>query len=171
MAAVDFWVSSEVKDGNKAPTTLKTYVVAGSGLLADISSFLASYTPLLDAVIQAQIVRQWLHIPLVLPAGLKAAPVSGSNNSIGALETFNTAVVGEPYSYWTPAWIPAGFQAANQNIVDLGNAAVLAYNNFLLATTNTCQIADEDFNTLAGAAPTSAIKTARKFRRALKRAR
>lgn len=172
--AQNLWLSIDSQDGNKVPYSEKFYIVNSSApatYQSDLAAFAAALIPLYDAVTQDQILSAWMHIPVALPGGLKASPVVGSNNEIGALEKFATAVASEPYSYWFPAWIAAGFQAAHQNLVDTSQAAVLAFNNFLLAASSNSQVSDEDYNLLSGTAPLRATKSARKQRRALSRAR
>ena len=132
-----------------------------------LGTLLADY----DAVIQGQIDKVWLHIPVTLPGGIKSAPVAGSNNEVGALEQFNTSLSGENFAYWFPSWITAGFQSLHQNLVDLAQTAVAAFNTLLLTVTNNTTVTDEDGNALAGSNPQRAVKSARKQRRALGRAR
>lgn len=156
-------------DGNKVPKSTVYDYITGSGLLADMLSFAAALIPLHDKVIQGQVTAAQLTVLLPLPGGLKAAPVNGSNNTIGALLDYDTVVPTEEASFWVPSWIPAGFQTAHQNLVDTAQADVVNWLNFMLATTNTTQLTDEDSNVLS--ALTKAVKSDRKQRRALGRVR
>lgn len=169
MPAVSGHLSFQLSDGNKVPVSFSPFFTAGSGLLADIQSAVTTYAPLLDAVTQSQILKADAVIPLSLPGGLKAAPVSGSNNNIAALLKYLIALPQEYYSYWVANWIPAGFQAAHQNLVDQSQANVAAFLAAMLATTNTLVFTDEDGNDLS--ALQKATKSVRKDRRALGRVR
>lgn len=171
MAGISGWLTIESIDANRVPFAERIYFKNTSDVIADTTLFANGLLPLYDAVISGQIQTVWLHIPMVLPGGLKGAPVSGGNNTVGALEKFDTALSGEPYSYWFPSWVPAGFESAHQNIVDQSQADVANFNAYLLAISHLTQVADEDNNVLAGAAPLLAIKSDRKQRRALRRVR
>lgn len=162
-------VTIQSTDANKVPKSTRFDFSTGSGLLADTISFANALAGVYDPVIQGQITAMEVTYLLAVPGGLKAAPVSGSNNTIGALVDWNTAVPTEIGNYWFPSWIPAGFQAAHQNLVDTSQASVAAFLAFMLATTNTTQLTDEDSNTLASLR--RAIKSDRKQRRALGRVR
>lgn len=168
------WLSIDGQDANKVPYSEKFYfqnTSAPATFIGDITAWMTALQGVYDAVTQEQILNVWLHLPFTLAGGLKATPTAGSNNEVGALEKFSTALSGEPYSYWFPAWITAGYQAAHPNIVDTAQAAVLAFNNFLLTPSNNTAVSDEDGNILTGTAPSRATKSIRKQRRALGRAR
>lgn len=171
MAGISGWMSVNSIDGNKVPYNEKVYFVNTTDLITDTSAWAAAFLADYDAVIAGQIDKVWLHIPLTLPGGLKSAPVAGSNNAVGALEKFDTSLSGEPYSYWFPSWITAGFQSLHQNLVDLTQAAVVTFNALLLGTTSNTKVTDEDGNTLSGTNPSRAVKSDRKQRRALGRVR
>lgn len=156
-------------DANRVPKSTAFDALTGSGLLLDTVSFADALAAVYDAVIQGQITGIQATYTLATPGGLKAAPVSGSNNTIGALLDYDTTVPLRETSIWVPSWIPAGFQAAHQNLVDQSQSAVAAFLAFLLATTNTTQVTDPLSNPLSTL--TRAVKSDRKQRRALGRVR
>jgi hypothetical protein len=95
MATVQSKIQVQAKDVNNLPASITLDVATTSGLLADLQAYAAGYIPLLDAVIGTQILDANLVIPLDLPGGLKGAPVSGTNQMIGALARWQAASTGE----------------------------------------------------------------------------
>lgn len=169
MAASEGRVTIQSIDGNRVPKSTAFDFKTGSGLLVDTELFANALAAVYDPVIQGQITALQITYLLAVPGGLKAAPVSGSNNTVGALLDYDTVVPTEEASIWIPSWIPAGFQSAHQNLVDQAQTDVAAFLAFLLATTNTTVLTDEDSNALS--ALTKAVKSDRKQRRALGRVR
>lgn len=159
-------ITVQMKDDNDAPKSVLQPIKNTSNLLADLSGYTNGYVPLLDAVTQDQILNVALIVPLALPSGLKTAPVSGSNNDIGALFDYGTSTE-DKFAQWYPNFIPAGFIAStpyNVDITQTNVAALIAYLTTALATTVG---ATEDYVALDSVL--SAIKSTRKQRSALRR--
>lgn len=172
MAGASGFLSIKSKDGNKVPIAEKIFFKNTTVVMTDLNSFAAAVLAAYDAVIEGQLVEAYLHIDVPLPGGIKAAPVESSNNMVGALEQFDTVLTNEPYTYWFPSWLTAGYDApAHANQVDLTQGQVIAWNTIMLGTTDNTTITDEDGNNLTGALPTKAVKSARKQRRALSKSR
>lgn len=169
MAAIKGRLTVQSIDGNKVPKSTAFQFSTASGLIADSLLFAAALAPLYDAVIEGQITQMQLSYGVALPGGLKAGPVVGSNNTIGALLDYDTVVPLEETSEWIPSFLTAGYDPTHQNLVLQSQAAVAPFLAFLLATTNTTVLTDEDFNALS--ALTRAIKSDRRQRRALGRLR
>lgn len=168
MAAVNWRLAVQVTDANKAPAALDVNLHTTSGLLADMESFTSAYLGVLDPVTASQLTKAEIVVPQII-SGAKTSPVASTNNSVGALLDYATANPLENASQWVANWIAAGFEAAHENLVDQAQTEVAAYLAFLLATTNTTTVVDGDGNALT--ALRRAVKTTRKFRRALGRAR
>lgn len=169
MAASNGRVTIQSIDANKVPKSVAFDFITSTGLLADTIAFADALAAAYDPVIQGQITRMEATYLLAVPGGVKSAPVSGSNNTVGALLGYDTTTPLEQATYWIPSWIPAGFQAAHQNLVDVAETDVAAFLAFMLATTNNTKLANED--SIALSALVKAIKSDRKQRRALGRVR
>lgn len=170
MAIVTGKIVVQAVDGNDIPYSIPLFFTCSSGLLADIQLFTAGYYPLLDAATQDQLIKADIIINDVFPSGLKSAPVSGTNNEVGALMKFAAPTAMEPFSYWYPNWLPAGFESAHPNLVDLGTGTVgTNLSNYINTVSNNTRGTDEDGNNLG--AVQKAIKSVRKQRRALGRVR
>ncbi len=170
MAEITGQLRVKMWDGGHVPYTVPFDIATSSGLIADTGLAVAAFLPLLDAVTQDQIIKADLAFDYVLPGGLKATPVSGSNNAVGALLNYNSAVFGEHASIWVPNWIPAGYRPTIPAAVFTDDAGpVAAFLARLLAATNNTTFTDEDSNNLT--LLINAIKSERKQRKALKKLR
>ena len=159
-------------DYNRVPKSTPFYFHNTSGSLDDIQTLGTQLATKLDGMIDGQIVGIDAVINQAVPSGLKAAPVTGSNNMISALLTYYSAAP-RSYGFAIPSWTTGGFQTApSANLVWTAETTpvnVAAFLALLLATTATCQITDPNYNPLLGL--TKAVKSGRSERRGLSRAR
>jgi hypothetical protein len=162
-------VQVQTKDINNLPASISVDVAATSGLLADLQAYTLGYLPLLDAVVGSQILDANLVIPVTLPTGLKAGPLSGNNQMVGALVRY---FAGATATYETVEYFgadPAIFQPTPHSTdVDLTSGSAFSnYYAYLTTASNNTQ------GVLPGGGHISAliyaIKNSRKNRRGLER--
>jgi len=107
---------------------------------AALASFATAYEPLLDAVIDGQIVEASYTIGLTLAAGLKAAPVGNSEVQKGANFSYANASRYK-HGIWIPSFKPTLFVG---DTVNMAGAGVGAFN-------------DAHITGLTGTAPTNGL--------------
>lgn len=125
-------VSVTVKDAKtvskkrvKNTATAKAYVPLGTMTLADIIGWHDAFCDAVDGVSDGQIVDSAVTIKPTLPAGLKTAPVAGSDVQEGGNLVFALTESNYTDGIWIPAYAPALFSADGQNIPNTGNTANL----------------------------------------------
>lgn len=124
--------------------------------LANLQTFLTSFGPLLDAVIDAKILAAQATVQLTLPGGLKSDAVVGNTVHEGALLSFNAANTIYKPSIYIPSWENAGF--AGDVVLESGEYATLQA--AITAGLATFQPSDKYANDI-----TSLIGGVRKFRK------
>lgn len=167
MASVSGVLTVRSIDGNKVPKSVDFPFTTSSGLLADMQAWATGLIALYDAVIEGQIILASIRTNQPF-TGTKTAPISGSNNAVGALYDFRDAN-NEQNGFFYPSWIPAGFDPAHENLVLQSQAAVAPFQAYLLAPSNNTSFVGEDDQAIASVY--RAVKSTRKQRKALGRAR
>jgi len=109
MAAVVFNVSYQLTDDNGIPSAYELRMNVPSGLFADAQTAANSFAATLDAITQSQITRIVISADNGIPGGLKTAPVSESNNAVGALFDFAAGNAYPTYSRTVPNFLPTAF--------------------------------------------------------------
>lgn len=146
-----FWrLTVRLKDGTPIVTPFALGWQTTSGLLADMQAHTAAYLPLLDAITQSQIMQASIEVPVVLPGGLKAAPVALSQNQAAALLDYSDAGSTLKNGYSLPNFIPSGYLSTVPSVVDPANTNVAAFNTFLVTVANTSAAVNEDNILLTG---------------------
>lgn len=111
-------------DGDQASLPLYVKYDDATATLAAIAAYMAATVGDLDAVTDAQIVKQSFLIQTALPGGLKAAPVAGSDVERTGLITFNRVTpAGKAYGMDIPGWAAAHFVGDLINLTDAGDVA------------------------------------------------
>jgi hypothetical protein len=122
----------------------------------------------LDAITEAQIVKQSITLDIALPSsGIKTAPIANSDVEETGLFTYlTTAPVKRSFGQDIPAFLQSLFTGPT---IDLSAGAVSTWTGRFIATGGTLVGANQDF--LAGLASIrKGVKSFRKSRRALERA-
>lgn len=164
-------ISYRVVDANRVPATLPVYFKNTSGSLDDIQTFATTLATKLDGVIDSQITSIDVSIKTAIPSGLKSGPTTGTDNMIRALLTYYTAGP-RASGLSVPNWKSNAFIAAHQGLVDTAQTTpndVAGFLALLLAATASTNATDDQYNVLLGL--TKAVKSDRKSRRGLARAR
>lgn len=124
MAVVDD-ISVKIQDAKGESTRLHIYAPTGQTFAA-ITAFTDQNLPLLDVITAGQIVAATLTRAIILPGGLKAAPVANSDVQEGANMLFDVAASNYNHSIRVPALVQALFTGRE---VDLADLDVIAWSN------------------------------------------
>lgn len=165
MAAVRGHLSYSIEDSEKETVSVLFPFTTGSGLLADMNLFAAAHAAVLDPILESQLTKMDLVIPVTVPGGLKGAPVAGGRNEHGVVASYDATGTLYHYGADFPSFIQAGI--LNKKI-DPANVAWINYLALSLATTNTTQLTNPYGGTLTALFRT--LENFRKYRRALVRA-
>lgn len=121
--------------------------VADTVTLATLSSTLASYQALYDAVTGAQLTKNQVHITIPLTGGLKSSPVDGDENEMTGL--FNFSMTGSTYKNGIDVPGIKNLLITNGKI-DLSNAAITAWVTWLTTAHTSIQAVSKFVLTLVG---------------------
>lgn len=127
-----------IKDGKGARSTVEINLDVTT--LANAQTFLTAHAPLLDALILGQIERVGICASGVLPGGLRAVPVEGSDVEEGALFMYNS-VGGYKTRVRIPTFNEAKMLVGTQR-VDLTDADVIAFNAAMISPLATFSASD-----------------------------
>lgn len=106
-------------DGDQASLPLYVTYDDATATLASIAAYMAGRCADLDAIVDAQIVKQSFLMQTALPGGLKGAPVAGSDVERTGLITFNLLTPsGKAYGMDIPGFKASKFSGDNINLVD-----------------------------------------------------
>jgi hypothetical protein len=166
MAAVSAQLSYSIQDSEREIVSVDFPFTAGSGLLADMQAAAAAHMPVLDAILEAQILKADIVIPLALAGGLKSSPVAGGRNEHGVVASYTATGTRFHYGQDFPSFIQSGILDKK---IDPTNAAWINYLAVSLATTSTTVFTDKYKDPLAALFRT--FENFRKYRRALVRAK
>lgn len=140
-------ISIKIQDyvGGKGSTKNLVLYLPATTTVSTINTLLGTMLPLLDAVIDGQIMSASVDLALTLPSGLKSAPVTGQDVHNGANLTFDPNGTDFAYSFYVPTWVIAGF--AGQDVTDTG-----IYDDFIqeIITDNFTDRDGNDFNAYSG---------------------
>jgi hypothetical protein len=105
----------------------KSFVWYGASDLTidDAQTAFTTSAPKLDAVIDAQIIKASVTLPLTLPGGLKGAAVDGNRVREGALLSYTANGTGYRYSAYVPSWKNAGYPADSNEVLNTGVYATM----------------------------------------------
>lgn len=156
-------LSIEVLDAEGVTATQMLYLtIPNLVTIADLGLFVGSYAPLLDAIVDGQLMNAKFTIVVPLPSGLKSAPASGSN--VESTGLFNFSQTGSRYKFGVD--VPA---IANSKIVsgriNLSDSDISAWKSFILSTGTTINVVSKFVLILASLL--DALRSFRKHRRAL----
>lgn len=118
---VDTLLSYTVLDADGDKGNVPVFI-GGARTQAEIGAFNTFFAPLLDAVIDGQIVGGAYTIGVTLPGGLKVAPVANSERQLGALISFDNPSRFN-WGLYVPTWHLAYF---NKNAIT-ADAAVASF--------------------------------------------
>lgn len=118
-------VTYTIQDADGDVKSLPIIFPRGTLTLAQIDAFASAYAPLLDAVLDAQIVGISTSIDLAIPNGLKSSAASGTDVERGALFTFNAANTPYVWSAFLPGFATAKFSGDEVNKTDSAVAALI----------------------------------------------
>lgn len=149
MASVKFQVSARCKDGMPIVTPVMINAVCASGLLADIQAFAAAWLAALQPTLSSLITESRIAIEQSAPGGT-GQPAPGSKNSDAALMDYQLTGTTDTLGISLPDFAPGGYLTTVPSTVDPANAFVLAFNNFMKATTSTCVVTDEAGRAISG---------------------
>jgi hypothetical protein len=158
MAPISGVASFQALDADGNLGSIELPFTCSTGLLADITSWLATITPSIDVVIEGQILKIRLSINIPLPVGLKSAPQAGSNLQETAL--FNEDATGTLYSYGVdmPSFKQSLFVGGR---VDSAAVDVIGFEAVLHNAISNCKVTDKYGNALS--ATNRGYKTFRKY--------
>lgn len=159
-------VSYRIQDSEKEIVSIPVFFTSSSGLLADIMSFATALDPVIDAVLDSQLLSSDIVVNRALAGGLKSSPTAGGRNEHGLVASYNVTGTAKHYGLDLPSFIPAGILDKK---ADPANTPWVDFLAFSLATTNTCQFQNDHQQTIASAYRN--FENFRKYRRALVRAR
>lgn len=129
-----------------------------SASLADITTIMQAWATQLDDVVDGKIDSIQVNLAIALPAGLKAAAVTGNTVHVGALLNYDADDTQYTYSVFVPSWAEAGF--SGKNVVNTGNQATAIATVVSGAVGATADPTDEFGNDI-----TAYVAGTRKFRK------
>jgi len=170
MALAQSALSTTIEDEPGERQAMPIYLnIDDTNTLADIQTAMGAIISLIDGVTDGKIVRARLVVNVTLPGGLKASPVTGSDNEETGLFTFDlTGAVGKAFAVDVPAVAQAILDPANMNRIDLTVAAAGDFAARLYAVNSDYQVTINTWSDVFEFIRT-AVKTFRKHRRAAKR--
>lgn len=121
-------VSIRVTDAKAKSVRTHVYSQTG-GTLAELQAFVDANLPLLDTIIEPQITAVTFTRSLVLPAGLKAAPVADSDVEEGANMAFDVAATNYNHGVRIPGLLQSLFAG---EAVDIADVDVIAWANSII---------------------------------------
>jgi hypothetical protein len=113
-------ISFGIKDASGKRKTLPIWVPAAA-TLTEINAFVTAGAPLLDALIDGQIIDAVVALSLTLPSGLKSAPVNGNRVREGALLSISATSTVYLFDSYVPSVSNSHF---NGDLLNLSDAAV-----------------------------------------------
>lgn len=123
----------EIQDNLGVPATHVLYLTGATSLtLANLQTFANDYTPLIDAIIDGEIIGIHMKVPLTI-SGAKGAPVS-PGNAVEETGLFNFEQSGSNYKNGVDVPSFAASKIVNGKI-DLSDTDVASWKAFILATT------------------------------------
>lgn len=138
-------LSYTITDALAVQATSVIYLDApGTVTLANLQTFANDYTPLLDAITDGQIVGIEVRVPLII-AGAKSGPAEGAEVERTGLFNFEQAGTRYKNGVDVPAIKDELIVGGRINLTD---AAVTSWRDFLLATTVGITVVSKFFNAL-----------------------
>ncbi len=117
-------VTLQDADGDQASVPLYVQYDDATATLSALAAYMAARVAELDAITDAQIVKQALQIQGSLPGGIKVAPVAGSDVERTGLITFNLLTpAGKAYGMDLPGFKTSKFTGDAINLADADVAA------------------------------------------------
>lgn len=165
MAAVQGHISYRLMDSEKEIVSIPIYFNTASGLLADAQAFAVALDPVLDAVLESQIVASDIVFPRSVFGTIKGSPVAGGRNEHGIVASYGATGTTKHYGLDLPSFIQAGILDKK---VDPSNTDWINFAAQVLATTSTTVVQNDHQQNLAALYRT--LENFRKYRRALVRA-
>jgi hypothetical protein len=158
-------LSVQVEDADKEVTSLDIPFINSTSLLADILAWAAGLLSALDLVIDAKQNKAKICLSIPLPGGIKATATAGAEIERTGLIGFDTPSVFSSYSEDIPGFAYSKFVGNN---IDLANAQVSAYVDYVRLANSNTQGTDRDGNVLG--VVKKGKKTFRKHRKSTARA-
>lgn len=146
-------------DGDQASLPLYVTYDDATATLASIAAYMAARCADLDAITDAQIVKQSFLLQTALPGGLKGAPVAGSDVERTGLITFNLLTPsGKAYGMDIPGFKASKFTG---DAINLGDADVTTWTTNIMSLAGTMK----HLNDLWSSTFTSVRKGVKSFRK------
>lgn len=136
-------VSFSLADFNGKATSVDFPFTNSSNALADITTWGQGLGTVLDAAVGSKVERMDTTLALVLPGGLKGAAVADVYASVTALIDFNAANTSNVWGLALPSAIPTDFTG---ELVNFGDANIIALVNYLKTTAANTRATDRYFN-------------------------
>lgn len=142
--AVDI-ASFTIKDATGDSKSIAVYFVHGGATLAQIVSYVQGLAGVVDAVTDGVLIAANLTVGVTLPGGIKTDVTGDPDIQRGALMGYTADGTPYKHSVWVPAFIDSGFTG---DVVDDANAAVQAFNDYLITVLNGNHATDKFENDL-----------------------